>query len=759
MTETIRALAYDDSHYKNSIEAARLLSESNDEPKTIREYVNRVSQDLSESCKNFLLEHEEELQKLIDTTPSQKLDYFSITTYQGMYSISRDSNWFEGPKFVWLRVAVHLHQPNVKVVSDCYRELMAGLYTPSTPTIIGAGTRVPALAACYLGTFEDSRKGIHIDGIYRASEVLNLAGGFGVDLSQIRHSEMSNGIMTGGILPVVQLFNAEADYIRGRRRGTITLFLNCWHLDAEDFCSSVKKTGGDRKLRAHDINIGLWTYNLFWRRIRENGNWTFFCPKAAPELLDVYGEEFERRYLLAEQNPDIKPEHKKTVKALEFYQQTIVPVLNGAGMPYIMNRDPCNMKSNHRHLGPVGTNVCLEIIQHVSNDSAPVCNLHSISLRKFVNSPVSSNATVDTLKKHFNFEELGWTTRMVTRNINRMMETGQYPLDNGEERGIFHKTNDANLPIAIGIAGFADMLYKLDLCFTSPLTKDINKMVSACIYFNALATSVDAAIVDGPYPTFVGSPTSEGKLQFDLWREEFEKLGPNPMRKAEDDIPVDPISWGQTAIQLLNGEILEPSWDSLKKAIMKHGLRNSLVTAYMPTATSAHLRRNTESFEPPQSNIVTKRTITGSFNVVNRYLVKDLEAIGLWNEKTHHLIKRDNGSVQGLLEELPNVENPERLKYLCEKYQTAWEISQRHLMILCADRSRYVDQSCSFNIHMKESSPDRALAAHLTAAQLGLKTMSYYWRVQPASSEKLASMAQPRRNYTCTDEICTACSS
>lgn len=759
-------LAYNDLDYKNSTDAALLLFQNNPEPKTISEYVEAVSLDLDPDCKQFLLENKDSLQLLIDTTRAQKDDYFSAITYKEMFSISRDSKWFETPRYVWLRVAVQLYRPNLEQVTRCYRELMAGLYTPSTPTIIGSSTNKASLAACYLGTISDSRKGIHFDGLYRASEVLSLAGGFGIDISRIRHSEMSNGIVTGGIVPLVQLFNAEVNYIRGKRKGTITLLLNCWHLDTEDFCNVVKKMG-DRKVRAHDINIGLWTYNLFWKRLSEDGNWTFFCPAAVPELLDTYGEKFEELYLAAEQNPNIPANHKKTIKAKDFYLSTIYPNLNQTGMPYIMNRDTCNFKSNHKHLGLVGTNVCLEIIQHVSETSSPVCNLHSISLRKFAKCRVNTQTTKYDIKECYDFRRLAEITHSVVSNVNRMMETGQYPLDDKGKKGQFHQTNDNNLPIAIGIAGLADTLYKLDLTFTSSLTRDFNKMLSACIYFNALAKSVDLAITEGPYPTFEGSPISQGKFQFDLWREEFEKFGPNPCRKAEDDEPVNPELWGQERIELCNGEYIEPSWQGLREAILKYGIRNSLVTGYMPTATSAHLRRNTESFEPPLSSIITRRTTAGSFTVMNRHMIKDLKEIGLWNEHTAQIIKKNNGSLQKLPGEItshpelyPSVFDNSRLQYLCEKYRTVWEIPQKQLMILCADRSRYVDQSCSFNIYMKDSTPERAIAAHLSAAKMGLKTLSYYWRTPSISSEKLTIVeANPRRNYVCDGEVCTACSS
>lgn len=757
-----RELAYRDTDYVNSVEAAKLLFASNPEPRTIQDYVAAISEDLDPHCRDFLLAHAEELQVLIDTTVPQKDDYFSAVTYRDMFSISRDPTWFESPRYVWLRVATQLYQPNVAEVSRCYKELMRGLYTPSTPTIIGSATKKPSLAACYLGTIPDSREGIYVDGLYRASEVLNLAGGFGIDISRIRHSEMSNGIVTGGILPLVQLFNAVINYIRGLRKATVTLLLNCWHLDTEDFCNVVQKMG-DRKLRAHDINVGLWTNNLFWKRLSTDGDWTFFCPAAVPQLLDVYGEEFERLYEAAEKDPSIAAHHKRTIKAKDFYLTTIYPNLNGTGMPYVMNRDSCTFKSNHRHLGLVGTNVCLEIIQHVSEKSSPVCNLHSLSLRKFVRSPVGSETTVNSLKEHYDFDLLSSTTRNVVLNVNRMMETGQYPLDKDGVKGQFHRTNDANLPIAIGIAGLADALYKLDLAFTSPLTKFFNKMISACIYFNAMAKSIDLAIAHGPYPTYAGSPLSEGKFQFDLWSDEFQKLGPNPYRTAEDDIPVEPEVWGQKSIELRNGDVVEPTWESLRAAVLKYGVRNSLLTGYMPTATSAHLRRNTESFEPPVSSVVTRRTGNGSFTVLNRHMIKDFKALGLWTDPVIRSIKEHSGSVQQLRQEIP-LWYPEvdraRLQHLCEKYRTVWEISQKHLMTLCADRSRYVDQSCSLNIYMKDSTPEKALAAHLSGAMMGLKTLSYYWRIPSSNSEKLTIPdANPRRNFVCDAEVCVACSS
>lgn len=596
----------------------------------------------------------------------------------------------------------------------------------------------------------------------------------------------------------------------GRRKGAATIFLRSHHIDIEEFIEMPRKVG-DRYARAHDLNICIWTSWLFWERLRADGMWTLFCPAKTPQLNEVYGKEFERLYLQAEVDTSIHPRYRKQVRARDLYHKMIT-TMNESGMPYLMNGDAANLKSNHRHLGYIkSSNLCLEIIEYTDDETIAVCNLHSLSLRTFAQAPLTS---AGGLCNAINFPQLALIVQRVTNNLNKVIDHNWYPLDKRDEEGnvtkpkVINKSNKKHRPVGMGVSGFAELLHILDLPFEDPLVSLVNKAIFACMYWNALAQSVQLALIHGPYESFPGSPTSEGKLQFDLWREEFEILGPNAARCAADDEPLSPSTWNQEPFLLMQESVhidtIAPTWEDLKRVIKKYGLRNSLLIALMPTASTAQVRRNCESVEAHQNNLYSRKVLKCSYPVLNRFLVADLDALGAWNDQTVEFMQVRDGSIQGLgqyilahPEHFPNFvasSGSERMRHIERKYKTMWEIPQKVFMKLAAERGRYVDQSASTNIYLKDCQKEKLQACHLYANMLGLKTIMYYLRqsggetvkftaepsmikyikglkvdgntkeeIKPSPEPKLNELegqvdeVKPKRKVVCTDEVCLSC--
>lgn len=927
---------------------------------------------------------------------------------------------------------------------------------------------------CFLITLGDDLKKILKMGVLVGGMISKNKGGLGFDISRVRHSEIAEIGMSSGIIPMLQVINYNVRYVNqgGARKGAATIFLRPHHLDAEEFVESTRKVG-DKNLRLHDLNTCLWTPWIFWERIKNNGKWTLFCPAVTPQLNDVYGEEFTRLYIEAENDPNIKPHHKKVINARDFFNK-ILSVQRESGMPYLMNGDAANLKSNHRHLGyirssnlcvagetpiltrtgfhpieslkdqtvdvwngtewstveikqtsklrhlitvffsngrsltctpdhkfivgsgklkeakrvqaqylypglrlrdvdeypgieslqdfphayihgalsifgcftddgspkldivgevnnhlsqyawgklptdlpapykvPVNysinsklkwlagildarsfvsndgvlllhinynllqdiqlmlytlnvksyfksgeivkvpmpngkyvetcnhalfvpwsgisklkelgfeckytqefipdctvdrdltvveiidigrcdatycftehknnagifngilTGQCLEIIEYTDDETIAVCNLHSLSARMFT---TTNNGVTEV-----NYDKLGYMTGRAIENLNKVIDFNWYPLDKMID-GVLHpkminKGNKRHRPVGLGLSGWAELLHILDLPFEDPKVVLLNKKFFGCMYFNALCQSVQLAIRDGQYESFPGSPTSQGLLQFDLWKEEFKILGPNNVRKAEDDEPLDPKEWQQKPFALSNGDVIQPSWNDIKRCIMKYGLRNSLLIALMPTASTAQIRRNCETVEAHQNNLYSRKVLKCSYPVLNRYLVKDLEEIGLWDNTVVEYLKVKNGSIQGycdfILNKNPIFEHVARLKHIEEKYKTMWEIKQKVFMNLAADRGRYIDQSASSNVYMKDCTDENLKACHQYANMLGLKTIMYYLR--QVGGDAIKFTADPdmishikgldvtveddnkKDKFVCTDEVCTAC--
>ena len=826
-----RIMGYDVSHYNNLLLSGRLAIENLkiNSPKTLLEYSHQMKSRLNKNTYRFIQEYHEALQAAIDRNAFRDYDHdwFSANTMITMYSAnpSYGKEGIETPQYTWMRIAIQLYfdSPNaVDSVIQAYEEMSLGWYTPASPTIFNAGMRDPQMASCFLLTIGDDLESILKTGIYRGGMISKSSGGLGFDVSRVRHSEIRETGWSNGIVPMLQLYNYMIRYVdqNGRRKGAATIFLRPHHIDVEDFIELPRKVG-DKYARAHDLNICLWTSWIFWDRVRTDGNWTLFCPARVPQLNDLSGAEFSRAYIEAEQDPNILPHHKKVINARDLYNK-ILNVQRETGMPYLMNGDTANIKSNHRHLGYLrSSNLCLEVIEFTDDETIAVCNLHSLSLRTFGKHAIDHEKKDITaaLRDAVDFQQLSHISHRVVENLNRVIDHNWYPLDktkNGVTKPkIINRSNKRHRPVGMGVSGFAELLHILDLPFEDPAVNILNKMIFACMYWNALAASIQLAIKEGIYESFHGSPTSHGKFQFDLWKEEFQIVGPNSVRKEEDDEPIDPSSWGQNAIELYTADgssvqdIIQPTWNDLRRCMMKYGLRNSLLIALMPTASTAQVRRNCESVEAHQNNMYSRKILKCSYPVLNRYMVTDLETEGVWNNSTVEYIRVKNGSIQGLAQYI--VANPvlfpkfsgnvQRLNFLEKKYKTMWEIPQKVFMKLAAERGRYICQSSSHNVFIRDCTDDKLRACHLYANMLGLKTIMYYLRqtggetikftadptmlayingiaVEPTSEEKKEEQARARlelptsgdgtfipvsntnsnsKKFVCTDAICTSC--
>jgi ribonucleoside-diphosphate reductase alpha chain len=800
-------LGYDVTHYDYLILAGRLAMQSVRDSvlSTVMEYAEAMKSVLNTPTYRFLVTHGTALDKMIRETADREMehDWFSANTMITTYSrkLNYNGSPMEDSRYIWLRVAVQLWATvGYDKVVECYIDLLEGNYTPATPTIWNAGTTNNQMASCFLFSIEDDLSNILQRGVHDAGVISQNGGGIGYDISRVRHSEIGTQGMSDGLIPMLQLYNDTVRYCRQQsRKGAATAFLRPHHIDIQEVVK-LSLPVGDRYSRAHDLQICVWSSRLFWERVIANKDWTLFCPAKTKELNDLHGPAFDKAYCELETASDTRNHPRSTIKARDLHA-LMLKVQRETGRPYIMNGDAANCKSNQRHLGYIrNSNLCLEIIEHTEGREIAVCNLASLSLRMFVRSPYPAsqrgpnNSEVEMarhLRSAYDFDKLALTTVRVVENLNRVIDLNNYPLDDNTDQ-YARRNNSRHRPVGLGASGLAEALFGIDVAFESPVARLFSKMVAAATYWNALAASVNLAISDGPYESFAGSPTSEGKLQFDLWREEFQLLGPNLARQEEDDDPICPAMWGQSEFRLSNDYVIEPSWDALKAAILTFGLRNSLLIAYAPTATTAQVRRNTETLEMPQSNIFSRQVMKCSYPVLNTYLVDDLIKLGCWNSYTLEYIRNTNGSIAGLTDfvtrsgdpmyPLLSVDQRERMIYLESKYKTMWELPQKLFLQYAADRGRYVCQSQSLNIYLNNTSGgkqdgasyiEKQRVCHIWAYWLGLKTMVYYLRSRslevvkftcdPTFSKYIRGLqvehqtAIAQSNAECSSDTCSAC--
>ena len=602
-------------------------------------------------------------------------DYFGFRTLERSYLMKLDGHVVERPQHMLMRVAVGIHMEDIDAAINTYNLMSEKWFTHATPTLFNAGTPKPQMSSCFLLTMkEDSIDGIY-DTLKQTAKISQSAGGIGLSIHNVRatgsYIKGTNGV-SNGIVPMLRNFDMTARYVDqggGKRKGSFAVYLEPWHDDIFAFLD-LKKNHGKEELRARDLFYALWVPDLFMKRVENNEEWSLFCPNEAPGLADVYGEEFERLYEKYEK----EGRARRTVKAQELWFEILEAQME-TGTPYMMYKDAANKKSNQKNLGTIkSSNLCTEIIEYTSPDEVAVCNLASIALPKFV-----ENGS-------FDHQKLYEVTYTATKNLNKVIDRNYYPVEEARNSNMRHR------PIGLGIQGLADTFLLLRMPFESEEAKGLNKDIFETMYFAAMTASKDLAIEEGPYETFKGSPVSKGIFQFDMW-------GVTPASGRWD-------------------------WSALKKEVKKHGVRNSLLMAPMPTASTSQILGNNETFEPYTSNIYNRRVLSGEFVVVNKHLLKDLIELGLWNEGMKNRLIEANGSVQNISE------IPQNIKDL---YKTVWEISQKAIIEMAADRGAYVCQSQSMNIHIQDPNFGKLTSMHFYAWKKGLKTGMYYLRSKAAT--------------------------
>ncbi len=603
-------------------------------------------------------------------------DYFGYKTLEKSYLLKIDGKPVERPQHLFMRVAVGIHGDDVDSAIETYEMMSRKVFIHATPTLFNAGTPRPQMSSCFLLSMKSDSIGGIYDTLGDCANISKYAGGVGLSIHDVRakgsYVAGTNG-NSNGVVPMLRVFDATARYVDqggGKRKGSFAVYLEPWHADVEDFLD-LKKNHGKEENRARDLFYGLWIPDLFMRRVEIDGEWTLFCPNEAPGLSDVFGLQFDALY----ERYESEKRGRKTMRAQELWNQILVSQME-TGTPYMLYKDACNSKSNQQHLGTIKcSNLCTEIIEYTDPDEIAVCNLASINLRKFV----------DVETRTYDLKGLSSVTKILVRNLNRVIDRNFYPVPEAQKSNMRHR------PIGLGVQGLADAFMEMRYPFESEEARVLNRDVFETIYFSAVSESVELAKKFGPYETFWGSPASKGTFQFDMW--------PNTEYK--------PCLY---------------DWETLRKDMMDHGLRNSLLVAPMPTASTSQILGNNEAFEPFTSNIYSRRVLAGDFVMVNKFLVRDLIELNLWNSEIKNKIIADRGSVQNV----PEI--PDDLKAL---YKTVWEIKQKRLLDMAADRAPFIDQSQSLNLFIAEPTPGKLTSAHFHGWRLGLKTGMYYLRGKP----------------------------
>jgi ribonucleoside-diphosphate reductase subunit M1 len=632
---------------------------------------------ISKEIYEIVQKHAEELNSAIVYDRDFNYNYFGFKTLERSYLLRINGSVAERPQHLLMRVAVGIHGDDIEKAIETYNLMSQKYFTHASPTLFNAATPQPQLASCFLVDMkEDSIEGIY-DTLKTCAMISKTAGGIGLNVHRIRATNSyiagTNG-SSNGIVPMLRVYNNTARYVDqggNKRPGAFAIYLEPWHADVFEFLD-LRKNHGKEEVRARDLFYALWTPDLFMKRVEANGEWTLFCPHEAPGLADVYGDEFDALYERYEK----EGRGRKTIKAQKLWY-AILEAQTETGNPFMLYKDACNRKSNQKNLGTIrSSNLCTEIVEYSAPDEVAVCNLASLALPTFV----------DAARGEYDFGKLHEVVQVLVRNLNKIIDINYYPVPEAKKSNFRHR------PIALGVNGLADAFLALRLPFDSPEAKQLNIQIFETIYHGALTASAEIAAKLGPYETYPGSPVSEGILQYDMW----------------DRTPTD--LW---------------DWASLKARIAEVGVRNSLLVAPMPTASTSQILGFNECFEPYTSNIYSRRVLAGEFQVVNPWLLKDLVDLGLWSDNMKNRIIADGGSVQNI----PNI--PADIKAL---YKTVWEISQRSILQMAADRGAFIDQSQSLNIHMKEPTMGKITSMHFAGWKMGLKTGMYYLRTMAASA-------------------------
>ncbi len=634
---------------------------------------------VSQETYDVVQRHADELNSAIVFDRDFQYNFFGFKTLERSYLLRLDGKVAERPQHLIMRVAVGIHGDDIEKVIETYNLMSLKYFTHASPTLFNAGTPQPQMSSCFLIAMkEDSIEGIY-DTLKTCALISKSAGGIGLHIHNIRSTGSyiagTNGT-SNGIIPMLRVFNNTARYVDqggNKRPGAFAMYLEPWHADVFDYID-IRKNHGKEEIRARDLFAALWISDLFMRRVEQNGQWSLFSPNEVPGLSDVYGDEFEALYEKYEK----EGKAVKTIKAQKLWY-SILEAQTETGIPFMLYKDACNKKSNQKNLGTIkSSNLCCEIVEYSAPDEVAVCNLASLALPTFID--IEDNVSI------YNFQKLHDITKVVVRNLNKIIDRNYYPVIEARNSNMRHR------PIALGVQGLADAFMCLRLPFDSPEAKLLNIQIFETIYHAAVEASCELAKELGPYETYEGSPTSQGILQYDLWNVQPTEL------------------W---------------DWDLLKQKMSKYGLRNSLLVAPMPTASTSQILGFNECFEPYTSNIYSRRVLAGEFQIVNPWLLKDLVDLGIWNDSIKSKIISDNGSIANI----PLI--PQKIKDL---YKTVWELSQKTIIDLAADRAAFIDQSQSLNIYIKSPTMGKLTSMHFYGWKKGLKTGMYYLRTQAASA-------------------------
>ncbi|MBK8735452.1 MAG: ribonucleoside-diphosphate reductase subunit alpha [Saprospiraceae bacterium] len=668
---------------------------------TLYDYVDQKTNQkaglISDDTIKIVRKYSDKLNSSIIYDRDYSFDYFGFKTLERSYLLRADGKVIERPQHLLMRAAIGIHGDDITSAIETYNLMSEKWFIHATPTLFNAGTPKPQLSSCFLLSMtDDSISGI-FETLTRCAKISQSAGGIGLSIHNVRAKGSyikGTGGTSNGIIPMLKVFNDTARYVDqggGKRKGAFAIYLEPWHADIEEFLE-LKKNHGKEEMRARDLFYAMWIPDLFMKRVKEDSTWSLFCPNESPGLYDCYGEKFEKLY----HEYEASGKARKVIQARDLWLNIIESQIE-TGTPYILYKDACNEKSNQKNLGTIrSSNLCTEIIEYTAPDEIAVCNLASISLSKFV------------IDGTYDFKKLEEVTRVITRNLNRIIDINYYPVEEARKSNFRHR------PIGIGVQGLADAFILMRMPFDSDAAKKLNQEIFETIYYAAISESCELAKKTGAYETFPGSPMSQGIFQFDMWN-----VTPTPNRY---------------------------DWEGLRNEVISHGIKNSLLLAPMPTASTSQILGNNECFEPYTSNIYTRRTLSGEYIVVNKHLLEDLIKLGLWNQKMKEQLMAQNGSIMNI----PSI--PLELK---ELYKTAYEISQRAVIDMSADRGAFICQSQSLNLFVENATFGKLSSMHFHAWQKGLKTGMYYLRTSAAVDPIKFTLGSDHQQkfVTQTDEI------